>query len=527
MGDSSYSGGGCSGKPRPGRVIVGGFLALAAAGAGLFGSGPQYQRALTTKPHPEEMTWASLAQRGLFANAHLRLRDVDVVIPPALRRAPTAERGRHSASRPAKVVPRGVAPHCVPPLVVIPPEPEAAFEAALAEIHETGTLTGRFDLEATQNAPAATTRAAGSWVRSGRGQPDQYVYRSLETVADQSSAGLWYWGTLAAAAVGLVICGSGAPSIVTCLFFTLPATLSVLGYGLRGRRASSTTRAVYAAAGGVLIYYGYGQLYSEGRLGIIGGDPLARGLGFLLIAVGVSACLGASASSLAKRFGRVVGSFSLRRNGEPAMSVQEAPAIEPMASNYNRRYTDPKFTVATDASLPPEIAEIAEALESVDFEPPLLVDVLDDDVVVPTTVQVGCRNMAMAVVRSDEGQLASWLVSILEDGFAVITRSTGRDVSAGEHRFGGSGVCETVDDGEPVAMLSLHLERTVELAEKRNTSVVSLESGEWRDVYLFANRVMAEIQLQHGESNRAVSNAEHGRFSFPNAPVAPLAVCPG
>ena len=119
-------------------------------------------------------------------------------------------------------------------------------------------------------------------------------------------------------------------------------------------------------------------------------------------------------------------------------------------------------------------------MEQIDFESPLLIQVIDDDRMIPTTVQLGCQSLAMAIVETTDDRARMRLVTVLDDGFVVITVGA----EEAELREGDAGVIDSSPQHDPVTVLSTHLDRITALAEEREAAPVMLHSSEWRDVYL-------------------------------------------
>ncbi|MEM1070915.1 MAG: hypothetical protein AAGI63_18560, partial [Planctomycetota bacterium] len=160
-------------RPRSVLVIVGGLIAWAGLVGGVLVATPEYHRALTMKTEPVSMTWQSLAENGLTDNSYVRLIGVeldredpsdvfDQFVMPFDELGPEATPEEQQAAfeqfamepwqmaeiaemilRPIKVIPQGVDAGTIPAHIVVPPNP-IAMEAALREVEEEGTLTGRF-----------------------------------------------------------------------------------------------------------------------------------------------------------------------------------------------------------------------------------------------------------------------------------------------------------------------------------------------------------------------------------------------
>ncbi len=551
MGDSENS---LQNRPRPARVVCGGTLAWAGLFVGALIATPKYQLAHTTGETPESMSWAQLVERGLFDNAHVRLTDVRLTRVRLTRvRLPHVPRGtvpedlvpedlvpedlvpedlvpgdlefgqsEGSSTGSAlpwellKVVPLGSTDAVTPGTVLVAPSAESVA-AARAEVDASGTLTGRFQPVGRDPDPGLAllteSAEASDWLT-----PDaRYVYVPVDTVPDRVTALGWFVASILAVVIGLVMAGSGRPGRWMWLAMTIPSSLSLLGRPLRRKRNRSTWQTIYAAAGLGLIYYGYRQLTVVARWSLVDVDAQAMTLGFLAVTLGLASISGAAASAWGGRLRWRKRQRQEEIRPQPALTcatVQRGPT-------YSRRYFDPKFRVETDVELDEPRRTLTEALGQIDFESPLLIQVIDDDRVIPTTVQMGCQSLAMAIVETTDGEARMRLVTVLDDGFVVITVA-GEEA---EPREGDAGVIDSNPRHEPVTVLSAHLDRITALAEQREAAPLMLHSGEWRDVYLVAGRVSADIDHRHGASNRSVGEAVHGRFPFPPAPKQPLAGC--
>lgn len=529
MGDSKNS---LPDRPRPARVVCGGILAWAGLVVGAWVATPSYQLAHTTRATPETMSWEQLLDRGLFDNAHVRLTDVRLAetAPEELDfhgeldfQASEGGPAESSAallapSAPLDVVPAGAAGGVAPGTILVAPLPESVA-AARAEVDSSGTLTGRFQPVAGDLNPALTLLTGSAETPEWLTPDSRYVFVPADTVSDRVTAFGWWVGSIVAVVTGLVMAGSGRPGWRMWLAMTVPSSLSLLGRPLRRGSNRSTWRTIYAAAGLGLVVYGYRQFTVVTRWWLVDADPHAMTLGFLFLTLGLASISGAAVSGLVSRL-----RFRNRRRREASWAEPlMTSATMQRAPNYSRRYFDPRFRVETDVELDQATLSLTAALEKIDFESPLLIGVVDDDRVIPTTVQIGCQSLAMAIVETVDPRTRIRLVTVLEDGFVVITVES----EASEPRECHAGVIDSNPNHDPVTLLSAHLDRITSLAEERGVAPLTLHSSEWRDVYLVAGRVSADIEHRHGASNRCVGEAVHGRFQFPIAPKQPLAGCLG
>jgi hypothetical protein len=545
-------------------VIIGGMLAWAGLTGGAMIATPEYHRALTMKEEPVEMTWHELVENGLTDNSYVHLIDVelddtnqlgvfedmlmefDAEVPAEDRQAAftaaadNVDLGQiaETAVSPIKVCPKGQDPSKVPVRIVVPLTPWAT-QAAYEEVEASGTLTGRFTLREDdgfemQLTPAllAGTDAANN-ERTDRNHDLQgnaeardnagvcWVFEPVHDVPSLADTRQWFWLSGLAVAVGLVICGSGGPSLACCIFFQCPSLLSMLGYPMRYGRPEKTTRIVYAAIGTGLIIYGYQKMIVEAHFGQVNGDIALAILGFLAGSVGAAALLGSITSVVAQRMNVSLQTQTPKKNSEPTMSYTQACSLEPPKACATAGYAEPELVSADDVQISGAMRTIAQSLATLGFGDPLRVAWLNGEDRKPALIQLGCQEMVVADVDETDGATKGRLVSVLHDGIVIVTLSR-TSPSQSSMRFGTNGLYSVSESDDPKAMLSSHLNRTASMAEKRDTSVVTIEATEVTDVVLHARRVLADIRSQYGEETSEVGDSRYGRFCFPVAPVAQL-----
>lgn len=503
-------------RPRSLVVIVGGMIACSGLVWGLAVTTDAYHRALTMG-QLQELTWDELVEHGLFDNAHVRLTEVQLdsgVRFQQLRHSPSSE-----TAWPLIVAPRGLDVDEIAPLVTVDADAKAV-ESASDEVHRSSSLTGRFRPVRDESVRHLVTRLLKLPVAPRPSYTEaQFVFEPAESVLPPNDAKKAFYASVLLTAVGLVICGSGAPSPLTSVLWCIPSVLSVGGYPLRYGRGNVTMSLFYLLGGCGLIYFAHEQLFDQGRIQLLAGEPGKLAIGFLMLTAGTAACLGAVTSVAATRY----GFSSWRARWIPEAEPQDLSDRQ-AKPRYSRRYVDPKFTIATEVDREAPYLGVAEIFETIDFESPLVIEVVDDDEVIPTTIQVGCCNMALAVVEVIDEDPLPRLVSILDDGFAILTIAKGAPHEA-EHRAGSTGTYQVAPSNDPVTLLSCHLDFIAAVAEERGSTVITVSSNEWREIYLFAHRVLAEIRHRHGEADRSPEDAMHGRFCFPIHAVEKKVAC--
>ena len=540
------------------NVIVGGVIASIGIVTGAMVTIPQYHASLILEEQPEEMNWATLAGRGLIDNAHVRL--VDVAISPngqiaslqasldrlrqlhaieslgggktpphASRDQPDAERMIETTLVPAQVFPAGATPQDVPKTIMVQANLRA-LTAAEEEIAESGTLTGRVRMVRCSPAgDAADLSASGE--QADTPLPEEklddetrYVFEPAPYLPSDEQAANWFYLDTLGIVVGLVLCGSGGPSYICCRIYHVPSLLSLLGFGLRYGRGDTTTRLIYSAAGLGLIYIGYERMFDVGHFGLLDGNEFQMCVGYLSLTAGCAALLGVATNIVATRFGSgLFESVEPRGKPLPKMTVAQACALMPSTEEQASRYFDPKLSHIQEQAAPTRVEPIISSLQATGFDPPHVFEVSNPARTVTAALQMGCQRMVIASSETDQTTTTTTrFVSVLEDGFVISTLSPGSDVQAGS-RFGTNGLYHCGTTRDPSELLSTHLQRTAELAEKRGTAVVEFETDEWQDVYQYANRVLSDIRHQYGEINIEAQPARHGRFSFPPQAVPQLA----
>lgn len=486
-----------------------------------------------------------------------------------------------AVSEPLKVFPKGENAKDFPAKVVIPFHC-LNIDAAVEEIESAGTLTGHFQFSdgsdiatqlmesfmsaaATQSAKPITDQdapdselagnddssanATGAETEAGdmgedaviatgktdevatagplpqdadvamdadRGDELQYLYGPVIGIPDRAESAQWFWLAGFAVAFGLVICGAGGPSLACCLFFQVPSILSMLGYPMRYGRATKTTRLVYLTIGLGLIGIGYDTMVVKGRIGEVDGDVLAAALGFVPTFVGAAAVLGVFTNVMMHRLNLSLEPAT-KQSAEPKINMTEACSLGPIEAEPSFGFED-RYLVPNEQAMPEPLEQVASALLKVGFEHPESMAHQDGLEFKPTLLQLGCQDMVVVDVDLQDGKVATRMTSVLHDGLTMITLSSNIAVE-NQTRMGTSGMYTSSDSSDPIEMLSSHLEGVIELAEKRQTSIVALEPSELIDVALCSQRVLADIKAQYGEDNVEVEPASYGRFHVPIQPI--------
>jgi hypothetical protein len=239
--------------------------------------------------------------------------------------------------------------------------------------------------------------------------------------------------------------------------------------------------------------------------------------GFIPTFFGAAALFGVVSNIVVNRLNISLEPPANKKKFEPAISLTEACSLEPIESDRAVPFQDRRLT-STDQSLPEELSSIAFSLASVGFESAEHMTYVDGLERTSVLIQLGCQDMVVADIQRVDGALRARLISVLHDGMTVITLSKNYPLEQ-EMRFGTSGQYLRSRSSDPIEMLSAHLEQAVTMAEKRDTTVVTIDPSETVDVAEFGRRVFAHIRAQYGEENTEVETASYGRFQFPPEPI--------
>ena len=505
----------------------------------------QYHRALSMGEQPAEMTWETLTEKGLDDNSFVRLTDVRILgvqtedelfdelmadldpnLSPEELEAKVAQAMQpgspeelfDSTFKPAVVISKDADPDTAPELVLIP-RINGFASTALSQLENEGAITGYISSYGGDEFAKTMMTLLGQDTRElDIEMQDKAKVYTLEPMAeplDQSEASSRFWMAGLGLALGLILCGSGGPSIICCVFFWGPSFLSLIGYPMRYGRGSTFTRLIYAGAGIMLLGYGYKLMFMDGHFGKANGDPVLHALGFICSFIGLAAVMSVPMQILVRKF---VASTEVKpRRPEKRMSYEAACSMKPIETEPARdtRYRDGSLVPSTGGSLPDEMQQTVDSLGPLGFAAPLNDQWQRGESPIHTAIQLGCQNMVVCDIEwTEDEQMQTRLVSVLHDGMTVITISKNMKVAAST-RLGSNGfyvVCDTID---PLEMMSEHLEQTATMAEKRDTTVVKIDDEELKDVCLLGRRVLADIRAQYGEEIIDVDAKSYGRFCFP------------
>ncbi len=446
-------------KARSVLVVIGGLMAIAGITSALIFTMPSLNDSLALSDPPISMSWQELIEKGLDDTSYLEVTDVPI-------------------DGPGQIV----------------------VTSAIAELENSGTLTGRF--------------------RPLDG--DRYQFEPAGNVLNRGDAIQWLGISSVAIVVGLVICGAGGPSLLCCVFWPLPAVISFLGYPMRYRRGTRLTRIAYAVIGCALIGSGYTELFSEGQFGRVTSVISICAFGYLQITFGAAALLAAIVTSILHRMEPTTEPGMATKIVQSKLTFDKVCGKERSDAMTSRKYIERQIRTIDAGSLPQSVVEVADQFSTLGFSAIEPIQWRESRGTLTAAIQLGCHDIVVAETSVVEGMTRTRLVSLLQDGLAVITMAPGA-CGAATKRFGTAGFYSLSETRDPETMLALHLKQTINMAEKRGSEVVSLNAAEMTNVIGLTNRVMAQIQTQYGEVCVEVGEATYGRFRYPSRPIAQLA----
>ncbi len=524
------------------RVIFGGVLVIPALLLGMVLS-LLWQRDMTMLPYPDEITVPEFLERGWEGNSFVRLTDVKL--------GSKAEDVRLFDGVPAVSIEPASGLTGTERHRLVMRLTDKNQSVAPEMIGRDGALTGRIHVDAEFHSAVkllkwlgvdASVRPELDHVTSREEYPfviDPQTSGFSLPGQDQETVRYIFYGCLAVGILGLLIAGSGGPSIWPWFLFPGPAAMSLPGYFLRYGRGNAVSRSLYLVVGAAMLAGGYYCTFFEGRIFRPDFDSVLMPGVFLLACFGGSAVSGAVLNQMwgglhhtqsesqghLSSMVAVPGSQVAQQIRLGAAASGDSLLSESIPDLTVRRYQDPPIGIAAEPLVPAKMREITDRFEQIDFEAPLIIDVGSDDEMEKQTIQVGCRNMVMVVTHlagdPKSGKAHSRLFGVLDSGQVVTTLSAGTP-SSGKTRTGSSGVVWVSSQADPAALLAEHIEKMVAVAQASGTNITELQRGEWRDLYAYAHRVMIDIGHQHGDNGYKVYPSTHGRFQFPFQPIEPL-----
>ena len=465
------------------------------------------------------------------------------------------------STAPVKIIPMGADDESVEALVVVPRNGQWMTDAEY-QIDKYGSLTGYVSTFSEDEVVKAMFGLFGVEdpileERLGEAKTVYTIHPMRDPIAEGNAAqNFFLCGALMAFSI-ILMC-SGGPSIVCCIFFMGPSVISLLGYPMRYGRGGNFVRLVYLGAGGAITVLGYDLLISKGQFGHPSGNPILHAIGFIVMFIGFAGMMSVPTQIFMRKLAASVEPKQRRK--EKRLSYEAACSLKPpepeddvVVPTYITRtiepstelsmdpdsdvaaaesllddiaaatpapatYSDAKLIESDSISLPQELQATVDSLSPLGFAEPLGLCWSNNGQVQPTAIQLGCQQMVVSDIESNQGELRTLLISVLHDGMAVITVSQNYGLKS-ERRTGTSGFYFVANSNQPIDMMSEHLEQTVGIAERRDTTVVLIDTCEIQQACFFGRRVLAEIQSQYGEIDQHVARKNYGRFNVPASQV--------
>lgn len=539
------------------RVILFGMTAIIGLGVTFLVSAPDLHRAMISAEQPVTLTWAELVRDGngdaaLNSVTEAGLETIDFaahgIDVAAQNPGGSVEAGLmgqmtehlHSfadeslwrfrvqrlLSMPTteyiKVLPRGYTPERVPAVVIVPIR-QQEIQAAVSEISSSESLTGYFS----RYRPSPTVSKLATLMKVDLPSPaheKQYVYERADAAPALAVALILFLFSSITVVVSLVICGSGAPSKLSALFSPIQSLISLLGFPLRHGRANLITRSAYLIGASWIAWQGYQFACDLGGFGRTDGYLFEISIGACMILVGAAGIVGVLVSM--RSASRRGAGFAKPEGAAPVAMVETTPEIVDRISvtggsdARTRRYSEVEFEVPQAYNLSSQAVEMCEFFERLDFESPLVIVFRSETESGLFTLQLGCENTVTAYVTDRSEDAHTELVSVLADGFCVISAMSDDEDQTLLREY--VGIRKSGPRTPVLELLSAHLELTCTVAAERQTTVVICDSGETRDVYRYKQRISAELRrVALGESIE-VREAVYGRFTFPCRSVPEL-----
>jgi len=535
-----------------GTLLIGSGIA-----AGVFVGMPKLHQSMALTDAPVSLTCIELLRDGVPENTSMvTLRDAQVhppgelmigsdehPLPPMLSKMSGVLADPRATAMVDRLVrgdvsPRGVIRCDGPQPLGLSPGRETA-EAATREIEETGSLTVHVSEDPTARlvcqAADYLQLAMPETMKQAASIPT-YLLQPVSQIATRREASVWVLGGAVAVAIGFVLCGSASLGW-WALFSPLGAILGLPGWILRSGRGGKLTWLITLSTGAAAIGGGFYLVVTLGRLGLPGGDWAWHSAGFLAVSWGAAAMIGTVLSIRANR-GRsdsvdalagitpaVENTRSKKKSKRTAtqsddsnqsMTESRPAALESMISrnDYTHRYLDSPLNVSTSMETVGEVQQQTANLEKLQFDAPLIIGIGRGEDAIEGTVQVGCRNLVLAMTDCFDEDLRFRMVSFLDDGHVVVS-GNGQDPRLSETVNGDTASLRTFNVTDAAKMVTKHLEAAAEIAERRQTSLIELDPSEWRDMVHYSERCMADT-LHHAYVEKwDISDEQYGRFGFP------------
>lgn len=545
------------------RASLGTLLCLAGVFLGVFVGVPKLHQALTLSQTPVVMTCLQLLQSGIPEESSLiTLTDAtihppgDIAVPidnasmPGLAKMQTILADPRAKGFVDQIVRGDVLPAGVPyrsghqPLKLSLSRQTAGI--AQSEVERSGTLTVQVNEDPTMRI---VSNLAGSLnIPLPDSLADQtdlpaYTLHPVSMIGSRNEAIGWTVAGAIALTMGWVLCGSAKIG-----WWVILSPIAVIvgspGIPFRNGRGNRFTRLLGFVAGLGSLAAAYHLAFTMGGLGQPNGQWLWQSAGFVAASFGAACWIGMIVNSRASR----TGEFSedslnqFGRSGKKKSKSQRERDFENQmvdqssgkpsqlqkmlkASDYTRRYFDSKLSVSMETETNGSLGVQNKALEKMQFDSPLLIEHCSGEDMIHATIQVGCRNLVMVVLEEIGDDMRVRLTSILEDGHVIIS-SGGCDDRLSEDFAGEATTVNIFKSSKATGLVTKHLERAAEVAEKRQTKMVTFEPNEWRDVVHYSERCLAQTMHELKIERWDITSAHYGRFEFPPVAVLMPAMAP-
>jgi hypothetical protein len=363
-----------------------------------------------------------------------------------------------------------------------------------------------------------------------------YTLQPASLILPRQDAFMWVGGGALALVLGWILCGSC--SLGWWAFFSpISALLCLPGFPLRRGRGNRTIWLLTLVAGVAGLAGAHYLMMTRGHFGQSNGIWIWQSAGLLVGTFAVATIAGTVLSIRAKQrpelsddpFASMAPSAKKKKfkggrsrkfddvdaEAEALLRAKPAQLQSMLATNdYARRYLDPRLSVSVNMQTSAAVQAQTESLERLQFDAPLIIEFSRGEDTIEATVQVGCRNLVMAMTDSLNDDLRLRMVSMLEDGHVVIS-GNGEDERLTTALNGESTSLRVFPTMQAAKLVTKHLEEAADIAQHRRTKMVLLDPSEWRDVIHYSERCMADT-LHHAHLEKwDIADAHYGRFSFP------------
>ncbi len=369
-----------------------------------------------------------------------------------------------------------------------------------------------------------------------------YTLQPASLILPRQDAYLWVGGGALALVMGWILCGSSSIGWWG-LCSPISALLCLPGFPLRRGRGNKMTWLLALTTGVAGLAGAYHLINTMGHFGQSGGVWIWQSAGLLVGTFAVATILGTVLSIRAKHrselssdpFASMAPSAKKKKSkgrrsskyddvdadAEAMLNAKPAQLQSMLATNdYARRYLDPRLSVSVNVQTSAAVQAQTESLERLQFDAPLIIEFSRGEDTIEATVQVGCRNLVMAMTDSLNDHLRLRMVSMLEDGHVVIS-GNGEDERLTTALNDETTSLRVFPTSQAAKLVTKHLEEAADIAQHRQTKIVLLDPSEWRDLIHYSERCMADT-LHHAHVEKwDIADAHYGRFSFPPRVVTP------